>query len=253
MSARIDVGREHAKLVAELEAAGGPARPATPDNNDSYSSSGLPCHFVSIPELRAMVRAWRRAHRDADAPEIVALADSLFDGRSYEERVLGAVLLQGSARAAGAVGPDLVEAWLGRLRGWALVDSLCASVFSADRLTTDWPAWRRLIGRLSTDADINKRRAALVLLATPTRTSDDPRFRDLAFEVIDRLKSERAILITRAVSWLLRSMAMRHAAEARAYVEANAATLPAIAVRETRVKLATGTKSGRRAMPKAVP
>jgi hypothetical protein len=40
-------------------------------------------------------------------------------------------------------------------------------------------------------------------------------------------------------------MAGRRGAEVAAYVEANRASLPAVAVRETRTKLATGTKSGR--------
>ena len=84
-----------------------------------------------------------------------------------------------------------------------------------------------------------------MLLTRPTRTSSDPRYRDLAFEVIERLKSERPILITKAVSWLLRSMAVRHGLAVAAYLDAQAASLPAIAVRETRTKLRTGTKSGR--------
>ena len=92
---------------------------------------------------------------------------------------------------------------------------------------------------------MNRRRAALVLLCTPARTSDDPRFAALAFEVIGRLAPERPILITKAVSWLLRSLAMRRPDDVAAYLEAHAAALPAIAVRETRKKLASGTKSGK--------
>jgi 3-methyladenine DNA glycosylase AlkD len=112
-------------------------------------------------------------------------------------------------------------------------------------LGADWAGWRDLIERLSDDVNINRRRAALVLLTRPTRTSDDPRFRDLAFVVVERLKVERPILITKAVSWLLRSMTARHGPAVAAYLDANAASLPAIAVRETRAKLASGTKSGR--------
>jgi 3-methyladenine DNA glycosylase AlkD len=77
------------------------------------------------------------------------------------------------------------------------------------------------------------------------RYSGEVRLSDLAFAVVERLKGERPILITKAVSWLLRSMAPRHGLAVAAYLEANAATLPAVAVRETRTKLATGTKSGR--------
>jgi 3-methyladenine DNA glycosylase AlkD len=77
------------------------------------------------------------------------------------------------------------------------------------------------------------------------RYSDDPRFHHLAVETIDRLKPETPILITKAVSWLLRSMADRRPADVTRYLDANMATLPKIAIRETRTKLRTGTKSGR--------
>src|SRR6185312_8524371 len=147
----------------------------------------------------------------------------------------------------------MVERWLDDLNGWAEVDSLCAGAFWAETLAADWPAWRASIERLAADPNINKRRAALVLLTAPTRRSDDPRFRDLALQVVDRLKGERPILITKAVSWLLRSMATRHGSAVADYLQANAATLPAIAVRETRTKLTTGTKSGRSRRPAPSP
>jgi 3-methyladenine DNA glycosylase AlkD len=141
----------------------------------------------------------------------------------------------------------MADVWLDHLQGWAEIDSLCASVFGPEELEADWPAWEGLIRRLATDANINRRRAALVLLTRPTRTSPDPRYRRLALEMVEQLKHERAILITKAVSWLLRSMADRHGAAVADYLDANAASLPAIAVRETRTKLRTGTKSGRSA------
>jgi hypothetical protein len=49
-----------------------------------------------------------------------------------------------------------------------------------------------------------------VLLTGPVSRSDDARFRDLAFEMTERLKRERIILITKAVSWLLRSDEARY-------------------------------------------
>ena len=80
-----------------------------------------------------------------------------------------------------------------------------------------------------------------MLLTGPARASADPRIRDLAFETIDRLKAEKPILITKAVSWLLRALAERHhKREVAAYLDVHAAALPAIAVRETRRKLQTG-------------
>jgi 3-methyladenine DNA glycosylase AlkD len=243
MTAAPDVEAERAALVAQLRAAGTPYRGG--QANDSYTGSGHPFFNVSVPELRGIARQWLAAHRKAPDPDLLAMADALFGGEAYEEKVLAAILLQANARIWKQLTPAMVDDWLDDLNGWAEVDSLCGGTIWAELMAADWPAWRALIAKLAGDANINKRRAALVLLTGPTRTADDPRFRDLGFEVVERLKGERAILITKAVSWLLRSMAPRHGAAMGAYLEANADSLPAIAVRETRTKLATGTKSGR--------
>ena len=243
MTVVFDIEAERAALVGQLRAAGRPDRGAGP--NDSYTGSGHPFFNVSAPDLRRIARGWLAAHRGAADADLMAVADRLFGGEAYEEKVLAAVLLGYSAKIQRALTPGMVDRWLDGLSGWAEIDSLCAGAFWAERLAADWPAWRSLIRRLAGDPDINKRRAALVLLTAPARRSDDPRFAELAFEIVEKLKGERPILITKAVSWLLRSMAPRHGPAVSAYLEANSASLPAIAVRETRTKLATGTKSGR--------
>ena len=241
--APLAIPAEHAALVAQLRAEARPYRGGI--QNDSYSGSGRPFLNVGAPEMRRIVRDWAAAHRAAPAADLIEMAGSLFGGELYEEKLLGALLLGYSRAARRAATPAMVDAWLGQLNGWAEIDSLCASVFGAEDLLADWPAWRGLIEQLSLDPNINKRRAALVLLTTPTRTCDDPRFSDLGFAVVERLKAERHILITKAVSWLLRSMTGRHGPAVAAYLDAQSASLPAIAVRETRTKLRTGTKSGR--------
>jgi 3-methyladenine DNA glycosylase AlkD len=243
MAEALEIPAEHAALLAELRAAARPYRGGI--QNDSYSGSGRPFLNVSAPDRRRIIKAWLARHLTAAEAELLALADSLFEGETHEERTLGALMLQASPRARRAATPAKVDRWLGQLNGWAEIDTLCASVFGAADLGADWPAWSDLIERLGRDANINKRRAALVLLVTPARTSDDARVRDLGFRAVERLKGERDILITKAVSWLLRAMSPRHATEVAAYLDAHAADLPAIAVRETRAKLRTGRKSGR--------
>ena len=70
----------------------------------------------------------------------------------------------------------------------------------------------------------------------------DEEVADTALENIELLKHEKEILITKAISWVLRSMIRHHREKVAEYLEENAATLPAIAVRETRTKLSTGKK-----------
>jgi 3-methyladenine DNA glycosylase AlkD len=236
---------EHARLLDQLRAAARPVPDGWP-KTDSYGGSGHPFYLVSAPEQRAMARRWVAANKAMSPAETLAVVESLFEGESHEEKTLAALLLEYAPKARRAASPADLERWLSHLNGWAEIDSLCQNRFSAEELLADWPAWRGLIERLSLDANINKRRAAMVLLNAPVHYSDDPRFRDLALGVIERLKSERPILITKAVSWLLRSMIMRHREAVERYLAEQADTLPKVAVRETRTKLATGTKSGRR-------
>ncbi|HEX4195943.1 MAG TPA: DNA alkylation repair protein [Caulobacteraceae bacterium] len=236
---------EHAILLAELRKAARPARADLPPQNDSYGGSGRPYYFVSVPDRRGMVRRWLAANKALAADEILAVVDSLSQGESHEEAALGGMLLRDCPKARRAVTTAELERWLGRLNGWAEVDTWCQNLFTAQDMAADWPAWSGLIERLSRDPNINRRRAALVLLNGPAHYSPDPRFSDLAFVVLERLKAEKPILITKAVSWLLRSLVTRHRDAVAAYLDANQATLPAIAVRETRTKLKTGTKSGR--------
>lgn len=241
---------EHERLLAEVQRLGTPQPPGSTGQNDSYGGSRRPYYLVSLPDRRAMARRVAAAYRRGQVADLMAVVESLFDGVSHEEKTLGAIILRYSGAARRAAGPADVERWLGKLHGWAEVDGLCQNLFTAADFDADWQAWMRLIERLSQSDDMNKRRASLVLLVGPVHYVDDARFSDLAFAVVERLKGERAILITKAVSWLLRALVDRHHEAVAVYVDANASSLPAIAVRETRTKLATGTKSGMSRRPR---
>ncbi|MBY0432537.1 MAG: DNA alkylation repair protein, partial [Cyclobacteriaceae bacterium] len=60
---------------------------------------------------------------------------------------------------------------------------------------------------------------------------------------IERLKIEKEILITKAISWLLRDLVKHHTKMVSQYISRNKNTLPAIAIRETLTKLKTGKKT----------
>ena len=235
---------EHQALLDQLRGAARP--PDSRFNPASYLKSGATFLNVAVPEQRRIAKTWLKAHRSWPTAEVLALVDALVQGESHEEKTLGLHLLEGLGRDGRPFGPIEADRWLDHLVGWAEVDSLCQSMFGPEDVLADWPAWSGFIRRLARDANINKRRAALVLLTRTTRTDPDLRARDLAFEMVEALKGEREILITKAVSWLLRSMTGRHPAEVSCYLDAQGPTLPAIAVRETRIKLATGRKTPRR-------
>jgi len=210
--------------------------------NDSYLSSGHHYYDVSIPTLRAIAKAWLKENQDIVHAEFIATIDGLYRGKSYEEKVLASLVISYHRAGRQIIGPKQLDAWLDKLVGWAEIDSLCASAFTAEEMLAEWPAWKRFIQALARDRNINKRRAALVFLTTATRKSDDKRLAALALATIEGLRHEREIIITKAVSWLLRSMVVRHKSMVAAYIKDNRNSLPAIAVRETSRKIATGRK-----------
>ena len=234
----------HAGLLAELQAAspGGIRREA---GRDSYTGSGHPFYGVSVPERRRIAKRWIATHRDASIASVLGVVDALVGGESHEEKTLAAILLAAHRSTRRSVGPPEFDRWLDHVAGWAEVDTFCQNVIPAEQMLDEWERWRPFIDQLSIDSNINKRRAALVLLTGPAAHSSDPRLAAQAVATMDRLIDERDILITKAVSWLLRSMITHHRQTVIDYLTNNDARLPRIALRETRTKLTTGTKGNR--------
>jgi 3-methyladenine DNA glycosylase AlkD len=212
----------HSQLLTELKRHAGNGTQHT--GNAGYLENAPASYHISNPVKRVV--AW----------EFLAAP-------SHDEKSMAAMILGYARQYRARVTPAQVDAWLGHLIGWAEVDSLCQSNFTAEEMFLHWLAWRRMLVAFSKQRkNISNRRASLVLLTGPVAHSRDARFARVAFENISRLCAERDILITKAISWLLRSMVWYHRRAVVAYVRENAATLPAIAVRETTRKIKMGRK-----------
>jgi len=170
------------------------------------------------------------------------LLNRLYRGKSHEEKSIAGMFLGYSKEHRKQIQPRLLDEWLDHLEGWAEVDSLSQSNFGADEMLSGWEAWKRTLTRFSKGKNINKQRASLVLLTKPVRESRDRRLSTLAFKNIGRLQQEKDIMITKAISWLLRSLIENHKREVMNYIQENNSLLPKIAVRETKRKLIMGRK-----------
>lgn len=231
----------HEELLAALEAAAGGA---PWDGLAGYLGTHKRCYPLQGPARGDIVRRFLAVHPDLSLEDYVELIGSLCRGQSFDEFTLAGALLELRPRLRRQLDPALLAGWLDGVEGWAEADSLCQSHFSAAEVLARWDDWRALLERLVADANVHKRRASLVLLTRAVRDSADERLADLAFANVERLKGEKDILITKAVSWLLRELVKQHRERVHCYLEANEASLPRIAVRETRKKLLTGKKSG---------
>ena len=156
------------------------------------------------------------------------------------------ILLDYATTSQRKFNPKLFNKWLDHLEGWAEVDSVCTGDFTVTEIPENWDVWKKMIQQFSKSDNINKRRASLVLLCSTLRNLNDNNIAKIALESVDRLKNEKDILITKAISWILRSMEKHHRPLLVEYLSENKEHLPKIAVRETFAKLNTGTKTKRK-------
>lgn len=238
------MNRHHRELITLLEK--NASRTKLGFDVAKYLGSGSVYLNISTADRRRVVKKWIGAHKDLSRGEWLALLNSLARGKTFQEKGAMSDIIVAFPDHRATLDPSAVESWLDHLSGWGEVDSLCQSAFGAADMLARWNEWRMVLRRLARDGNINKRRAALVLLTKPVRESGDGKLQEVAFGTISRLKAEKHILITKAVSWLLRSLIVHHRASVAAYLAAHERSLPSIAFREARSKLLTGKKYVRR-------
>ncbi len=198
---------------------------------------------LRVPLKRQLVSSFVKSHPELTPQSFAELITSLVEGPSYEEKTFGGHLVETATKLRRQLDPNLLDHWLDNLVGWAEIDTFCQSSFTAEELLTNWDTWQELLRNFAKDPNISKRRASLVLLIKSVGTSPDSKLSQLAFENIRALQHEKDILITKAISWLLRTLIKYHQEEVTEYLEKNRDKLPKIAVRETAIKLKYGIKN----------
>ncbi len=195
---------------------------------------------VPVPALRRLARDWTKAHQSISQDNFVSFVDALFRGTSREEKKMASLILGKFPQYLRILESSYLDRWMGELTGWEEVDSFCDEIDVWLRAN----ATKRvsLLKKWNKDKQIEKRRASLVVLCSSVRNDDSNALRDLSFSLIDSLNAEKHVMITKAISWLLRSLIKHHKAEVTRYLKKNALSLPPIAVREVTRKLKTGRK-----------
>ncbi len=234
--------KHHLEILEKLKKHAGEGTKHQKEREKSYDGTTKPSYSIKTSIKEQATKAWLKKHPDLSFPEYLNLLDSLYQGESHDEISIAGKLLKLTPKLRKRIEPSSLNKWLGFVEGWAEVDSICQSNFPAEEILGSWVEWRSLIIGLSKDSNVHKRRASLVLLTKPVRDSADQRLTELAFAIIDGLKSEKDVLITKAISWLLRDLIKNNRCSVESYLEEKLDNLPKIAVRETKNKLLTGKK-----------
>ncbi len=232
----------HKEILAQIKL--NSSKPTQHTFLDSYLGNSHPRYPISIPSLRKIAKEWMTAHRDLSAANLAELFTSLIKGKSSTEKCMVGILLDYTTIDQRKFNPKLFNSWLNYLEGWAEVDSLCTGRYSDSEILSQWKTWKSMLIQFARDKNIHKRRASLVLLCSPLRKSQDPRLASIALQNVSKLKGEKEILITKAISWVLRSMIKHHRSALEMFLKEESG-LPSIAVRETMRVLKTGRKTSR--------
>lgn len=230
----------HQELLEEIKKAA--KKPRQVSESANYLGTRHFHYGLSVPQKREIVKNWVKKHPNLKLNEFVALLKSISAGNSYEEKGMVGSLLVYCSKLRKEIDPEILGELLEDRLGWAEVDSLCQSTFTVEEVLSKWDNWERIISKLNHNKNPHKKRASLVLLTRLVRDTNDKKFLNIALHCIDFLKTEKDILITKAVSWLLRDMIKNFRTEVAEYLNQNSNTLPKIVVREVKNKLSTGKK-----------
>ncbi len=233
------------EILKEIEKA--PKYPAgnfkgNPFDLNKYLGSPHKLNHLNTPGMQKIAKEWRIAHKDIKAPELFEFLTILFESESFDEKMIAAYILEFLPQQRQEIDLSQLDRWLNRLVGWAEIDTIGTGPFEAKDMLDKWETWQKWLKKWSEDENVNKRRFSLVVLIIPVRDSVEQKLAEMAFENIDKLKSEKDILTTKAVSWILRGLIKNHRHQVEEYLDQNFEILPKITVREVKNKLATGRK-----------
>lgn len=198
---------------------------------------------MNNPTKWIIAKKWARENYDISLASLISILNEKNANPSHDEKTLVGMILSCFPKLRAQMGPAVIEKWLENVQGWEQIDNLCQNNFKYTDFLNNWDAWEKALNNFSKSPNICKRRASIVLLVGPVTYSPDNRFSNLAFKNVDILKKEKDILITKAISWILRALIKNHRQEVEEYLEKNKESLPKIAIRETRNKLSTGRKN----------
>ena len=231
----LDVAAEAEEITAALRALA-PEPTVVP-----MIRTSRPFHGARVGDLRRTAAGWRRRHRRAGPAQVAELADRLWHAGIREEQLVACFLLAGDTAALAATDPARVRHWTALLDNWETTDQLGMNVLGP--LVALDPGRRfGLLEALAADPHPWTRRLALVACTRLTRTDGAAALWPRVAGLLLALAADREAALPKAGSWVLRSWLRPCPAEVAAFVDSHAARLPALAVRETRAKLATGTK-----------
>ena len=216
-----------AAIVGQIRAAGSPERAAREQN---YLKSKLEFSGTPVPQVRAIITGWRRAHPELRRERLAELTAGLWDGPFFECRLAAVVLLTDRRAMLTADDLPLVEHLLRTSGTWALIDGLAADILGG--LAERFPAQTHpVLDAFAADPDFWLRRSALLAFLVPLRRGEPAGF-DRFAQYADGMLTEREFFIRKAIGWVLRETGKRQPGLVTAWLLPRAHLASGVTVRE---------------------
>jgi 3-methyladenine DNA glycosylase AlkD len=213
-------------IERQLRAAGSPRRAASEQN---YLKSTMPFAGTTVPQARAIVTGWRRAHPELARQQLTTVAAALWNGPFFECRLATVLLLTDRRELLEAADATIVEQMLRTSGTWALVDGLAADVMGS--LVERFAELHATLDRWAADGDFWLRRSALLALLGPLRRGDTTNFERFS-RYADEMLTERQFFIRKAIGWVLRETAKKHPELVADWLEPRIERASGVTVRE---------------------
>jgi 3-methyladenine DNA glycosylase AlkD len=210
----------------QLRAVGSPQRAASEQN---YLKSTMPFTGSTVPQARAIVTGWRRAHPELTRQQLTEVATALWDGPFFECRMATVLLLTDRRKLLDVADATLVEQMLRTSGTWALVDGLAADVMGS--LVERFADLHATLDRWAADEDFWLRRSAMLALLVPLRRGDTTNFCRFA-RYADAMLTEREFFVRKAIGWVLRETAKKHPELVADWLEPRIRRASGVTVRE---------------------
>lgn len=233
------------EIINQIKEKSGNNKPDFTGFGLKYVGTIKPSFHLATKQTRVIVKDFVKNHK-ISISEMTNLISSLYYGETYDEVAIAGMIVGESSILRRSITPETLHHWLDNTHGWAECDVLCQMAFVPKDFLSRWSLWEKELKNFSQDKNIQIRRASLVLLTKPLRLSSDNRFVEVVLHNVSLLKFERDILITKAISWVLRAMIKNHKDTVVDYLKNNLDSLPKIAIREVSTKLETGKKYNKR-------
>jgi 3-methyladenine DNA glycosylase AlkD len=198
-----------------------------------YLKSPFKFYGVSVPQMRAVARQFRRENRGLSKGALWDICQALWQGEFHEERALAMLLLEEYRTLLDYSDIPLLERMLRESTNWDQVDEisvhLVGSVLEKDQRALEYlKGWSR-------DPSFWMRRAALLsqLLLFRERKGD----KGLFYSFADEMMEEKEFFIRKAIGWVLRDMARVDPEEVFRFVAENKDRMSGVTFREATRRL----------------